>query len=102
MWKKGSRKWWREGKIAKIIKKKDDGKNLKEAQQTLSALDKRKRKEKIMGKPSKEKMIEMYKTMVKIRKTEQKLMEVFSPGKFSVSSMSASVRKRHLSVSAVI
>lgn len=33
-----------------------------------------------MGKPSKEKMIEMYKTMVKIRKTEQKLMEVFSAG----------------------
>ena len=33
-----------------------------------------------MGKPSKEKMIEMYRVMVKIRKTEQKLMEVFSNG----------------------
>ena len=33
-----------------------------------------------MGKPSKEKMTEMYRAMVKIRKTEQKLMEVFSNG----------------------
>jgi acetoin:2,6-dichlorophenolindophenol oxidoreductase subunit alpha len=33
-----------------------------------------------VGNPSKEKMIEMYRVMVKIRKTEQKLMEVFSHG----------------------
>jgi len=33
-----------------------------------------------VSKPSKEKMIEMYRAMVKIRKTEQKLMEVFSNG----------------------
>lgn len=33
-----------------------------------------------MGKPTKEKMIEMYRRMVKIRKTEQKLMDVFSNG----------------------
>lgn len=33
-----------------------------------------------MGKPSKETMVKMYRTMVKIRKTEEKLMEVFSKG----------------------